>query len=108
LTALQRAILKNAGVTKIPDKIEKVEKPDPSQPRFVDNLFAEENTSSRPSPANDDRFFGAFEVVPLGVGGPNGEFLPDLPAFPAIPEIARGQLPQPGDPNFGPFQVVDL
>merc|ERR1712004_861674 len=42
LTALQRAILKNAGVTKIPDQIEKVEKVDPSQPRFVNNIFAEE------------------------------------------------------------------
>merc|ERR1712214_105910 len=57
LTALQKAILKNAGVTKIPDQIEKVEKVDPSQPRFVNNLFAEENTSPRPvsvSPINDD------------------------------------------------------
>ena len=109
LTALQRAILKNAGVTKIPDQIEKVEKIDPSQPRFVNNIFAEENTSPRPvsvSPVDDDRFFGAFEVVPLGSAGLGGPLGPrDLPAFPAIPD---GQIPQPGDPNFGPFQVVDL
>ena len=41
LTAFQKAILKNAGVTVIPDKIEKV---DPSQPRIV-MIFAEEKNT---------------------------------------------------------------
>ena len=106
LTSLQKAVLKNAGLSHIPDKIEK--KPDPYQPRFIYNLYAEDDPTKRLGIVNfpatvDDRFFGAFEIVHLGAGG-RPHLLPttfprELPAFPAIP---AGQT-QPGDPNFGLF-----
>ena len=63
LTALQKAILKNAGVSQIPDTIEKVEKIDPKKPRFV-NIFAEEE-SPRQTRMDNSMNFGAYEVIKL-------------------------------------------
>ena len=64
LTALQKAILKNAGVTQIPDQIEKVEKIDPKKPRFV-NIFAEEETPRQTRVDDNSMNFGAYEIIKL-------------------------------------------
>ena len=64
LTALQKAILKNAGVTQIPDQIEKVEKLDPKKPRFV-NIFAEEETPRQTRVDDNSMNFGAYEIIKL-------------------------------------------
>merc|ERR1719474_545156 len=101
LTAFQKAILRNAGVTDIPDTITKVEKPKINEPRVV-QFLAEEPVNLPPQPQTGDAFFGPFEVFQPGQPGAGGP-LPDLRAFPAIPEAARsGPPPPPGVPNqFG-------
>ena len=105
LTAFQRAILKNAGVTDIPTSITKVQRPKVNEPRVV-QFLADEPTGT-PQPQSGDAFFGPFEVFQPGAGAGVGGPLPDLQVFPAIPEVARNAPPL-GDPNFGPFQIVDL
>merc|ERR1739844_6193 len=105
LTAFQRAILKNAGVTDIPTSITKVQRPKVNEPREVQ--FLAEEPVGTPQPQSGDAFFGPFEVFQPGAGAGVGGPLPDLQVFPAIPEVARNAPPL-GDPNFGPFQIVDL
>ena len=85
----QPYILKNAEVKNNIDTISKVEKPDANEPRTVRFLAEEPIINSI-----------------AGVGGP----LPDLRAFPAIPESARNApLPIGADPaGFGIFETVNL
>jgi len=114
LTAFQRAILKNAGVKAkdIPKTIAKVEKPKINEPRVV-QFLAEEPVGLPPPPPGPagDAFFGPFEVFQPGQPGAGGP-LPDLRAFPAIPEAARSGAPlgaPPGAPNqFGIFETINL
>ena len=104
LTDLQRAILKNAGVTNIPKSIPKVEKVDPSKPRTVQFLVPDSPPPPRQVDLPNGDFFGPFEVVnpsDVGFGGPG----PDLRAFPAIPGI---NVPIEEEASFGPFETVDL
>merc|ERR1711862_221349 len=104
LTDLQRAILKNAGVTNIPKSIPKVEKVDPSKPRTVQFLVPDSPPPPREVDLPNGDFFGPFEVVnpsDVGFGGPG----PDLRAFPAIPGI---NVPIEEEASFGPFETVDL
>ena len=65
LSAFQRAILKNAGVTDIPDTIAKVERPKVNEPRVV-QFLAEEPVNLPPQPQTGDAFFGPFEVFQPG------------------------------------------
>merc|ERR1712226_66775 len=105
LTDLQRAILKNAGVTNIPKSIPKVERVDPSNPRVVQFLVPD-SPPPRPQGVTLDEgaFFGPFDTINLaqqGFGGPG----PDLRAFPAIPGV---NVPIEEEASFGPFATVDL
>jgi len=108
LSAFERAILKNAGVTKTPDTITKVERPKVNEPRVV-QFLAEEPVRNAGPPPPGDQFFGPFEVFQPGQPGAGGP-LPDLRAFPAIPESARNApLPIGADPaGFGIFETVNL
>ena len=129
--------MKNAGVKNIPDTIVKVQRqPKISEPKVVQ--FLAEETIINWKPQVGEEYFGPFEVFqpyilknaevtniidkeprmvrlleeePIlnslaGVGGP----LPDLRAFPAIPESARNApLPIGADPaGFGIFETVNL
>merc|ERR1739844_472576 len=76
LTAFQRAILKNAGVTDIPTSITKVQRPKVNEPRVV-QFLADEPTGT-PQPQSGDAFFGPFEVFQPGAGAGVGGPLPDL------------------------------
>jgi len=109
LSAFERAILKNAGVTKTPDTITKVERPKINEPRVVQFLAEEPLRNAGPPPVAGDQFFGPFEVFQPGQPGAGGP-LPDLRAFPAIPESARNApLPIGADPaGFGIFETVNL
>ena len=106
LTDLQRAILKNAGVTNIPKSIPKVERVDPSEPRVVQFLVPDSPPPPRQTTRilDEGEFFGPFQVVNPsddGFGGPG----PDLRAFPAIPGV---NVPIEEEASFGPFETVDL
>jgi len=109
LSAFERAILKNAGVTKTPDTITKVERPKVNEPRVVQFLAEEPIRNAGPPPVAGDQFFGPFEVFQPGQPGAGGP-LPDLRAFPAIPESARNApFPSGADPaGFGIFETVNL
>lgn len=105
LSDLQKSILAAAGISNIPNSIPKVNVPDPSEPRVVDFLVKDEPTTSR-APIDDGRFFGPFEVVDPTAPVPP-ELNPNLRAFPAIPG-GGPRAPRLEDPQFGPFQIIDL
>ena len=118
LQPFQRAILKNAGVKNIPDTIVKVQRPKISEPKVV-QFLAEETIINWKPQVDEEYFgpFEVFqpyilknaEVINIidkveksdanvrflaeepiinsifGAGGP----VPDLRAFPAIPEFVR-------------------
>ena len=67
LSAFERAILKNAGVTKTPDTITKVERPKINEPRVVQFLAEEPLRNAGPPPVAGDQFFGPFEVFQPGM-----------------------------------------
>ena len=60
-------ILKNAGVTKTPDTITKVERPKFNEPRVVQFLAEEPLRNAGPPPLAGDQFFGPFEVFQPGM-----------------------------------------
>ena len=68
LSAFERAILKNAGVTNAPSTITKVERPKINEPRVVQFLAEEpvRNAGPPPQPAGEG-FFGPFEVFQPGM-----------------------------------------
>ena len=127
MSAFQRAILKNAGVKNIPDKIVNVQRHKSNEPKMVQFLAEESIINWKPKAV--EGFFGPFEVfksetdILKNAGVTNiidaianverskvneprmvqflaeepiinslagsGAPLPDLRAFPAIPEFAR-------------------
>ena len=117
MSPFQRAILKNAGVKNIPDTIVKVQRPKISEPKVVQFLAEEPINNWKPqvgeryfgpfevfqpyilknsevtniidtkvekSDANEQ--FLAEEPIINSIAGAGGP-LPDLRAFPAIPEL---------------------
>ena len=67
LSAFERAILKNAGVTNAPDTIAKVERTKVNEPRVVQFLAEEPLRNAGPPPIAGQGFFGPFEVFQPGM-----------------------------------------